>query len=98
METRAQEAGYANVVDRVEWLLTGVDGSYEARAGGTTILNPVQPGGAFIDYQSLTEVQVLAWVHDVLGADEVARLEASIADQIAYQQNPPVAVLPLPWG
>lgn len=96
MVVKPQEGGYTNVVTEANWLLTGIDGDAQARIGGRSALNPVQ--SEFTDYANLTEAQVLGWVMDILGPAVIAEMEASIQDQIAHQTNPPVAILPLPWG
>jgi len=36
---------------------------------------------------------VLGWVKDLLGEDEVARVETKVADQITKSKTPPTA-----WG
>jgi hypothetical protein len=40
---------------------------------------------------------VLAWMKAKLGDDEVARIEASVAAQIAASKAPTVTYPPLPW-
>jgi hypothetical protein len=46
----------------------------------------------------LTQTQVIGWVQDVLGPQEVARIEASLQQQLADMANPPIVELPLPWA
>jgi len=96
MQVKVQEAGFTDVVYLVDWLASDTDGTNEARRGGRTEVPA--PTETFTPYDQLTESQVLDWVWGVMGAEAKAALEANLADQIAYQQNPPVAVLPLPWG
>lgn len=91
-----QEAGFTDVVYLVDWLASDTDGTNEARRGGQTQV-PISEGN-FTPYDQLTESQVLGWVWNVMGAEAKAALEADLAAQIAYQQNPPVVSPPLPWG
>lgn len=48
----------------------------------------------FVDYQSLTQEQVLGWVYSVIDKQAV---EANLAVQIEDMKEPAVQVLPLPW-
>lgn len=96
MQTAPQEGGLPDVVKLVFWLCTDTDGTNEARLGGKTEI-PLSVSN-FTPYDQLTEAQVIGWVQDELGPEEVARIEASLADQIAYMANPPIIVLPLPWA
>lgn len=96
IEVKTQEAGFTDVVYLVDWLASDTDGINEARRGGRTEVPA--PTETFTPYDQLTESQVLDWVWGVMGAEAKAALEANLAEQIVYMQNPPVAVLPLPWG
>lgn len=96
MQAKKQEAGYTDVVFLVEWLASDTDGVNEARSGGKTTV-PISEGN-FTPYDQLTEAQVLGWVWNVMGPDAKAALEANLAEQIAYMQDPPVVSPPLPWG
>ena len=96
MQVKVQEAGFTDVVYLVDWLASDTDGANEARCGGKTEVPP--PTGTFTPYDQLTESQVLDWVWGVMGAEAKAALEANLAEQIAYMQNPPVTSPPLPWG
>jgi hypothetical protein len=76
----------------VAWLVEITDGVNTARKGGETNL-PTHP----VPYASLTEAQVIEWVKEELGADNVAAIEADLNAQILYMQNP-LPILPLPWA
>lgn len=95
MLTVLQSDGQTNVVQSVNWLCEDSDGINVARKGGNTVMNP--PGPSFTPYDQLSEAQVVGWVHEALGQEQVAAIEQNLAEQIAYMQSPPVAALPLPW-
>jgi hypothetical protein len=50
----------------------------------------------FIAYADVTEADVIAWAKDALGPDEVTRLEADVASQIALSKAP-VTGTGVPW-
>ena len=88
--------GDTDVVFTVHWTLTGVDGDYTGSVYGSQALT-LDPGAPFTPYADLTEAQVIGWVWDAMGAEQVAAYEANVAGQIANQINPPVVTPPLPW-
>lgn len=89
--------GDTDVVFTVHWTLNGTDGTYAGSVYGSVGVT-LDEGGTFTPYASLTEAQVIGWVKDALGEEQVAAYEASVAQQIADQANPPVVNPPLPWG
>jgi hypothetical protein len=54
-------------------------------------------GGDYTPYDKLTQEQVVGWVKNSLGDEQVASLETSIANQIEQQINPTAVTPPLPW-
>lgn len=89
--------GEADVVFNVHWLLVANDGTYVGTVYGSCGLT-LDPNAPFIPFADLTEEQVIGWVKDALGAEQVAVLEANVAQQIEDQINPPVVTPPLPWS
>lgn len=87
----------ADVVFNVHWTLNGTDGTYQGSAYGTQSV-PLDSSAPFTPYADLTQEQVLGWVQDAMGPEQVAAIEASVAQQIADQANPPVVTPPLPWS
>jgi hypothetical protein len=81
-------------VKKVIYRVKGIDGSEEkARATGEVeLLKPE----TLIPYNDLTESKVLEWVKEKLGADEVARVEKWLEDEIALI-NTPVTSTGKPW-
>ena len=53
--------------------------------------------GSFIPFEELTLPVVQEWVTTAMGPDQVASLEAGLAQNIANQINPPVVTLQSPW-
>jgi hypothetical protein len=97
MDCYPEQDGDTDVVFTVHWTLNGTDGTYAGSVYGSVGVT-LDEGGAFTPYASLTEAQVIGWVKDALGEEQVAAYEASVAQQIADQANPPVVNPPLPWG
>lgn len=89
--------GDTDVVFTVHWTLNGTDGTYAGSVYGSVGVT-LDEGSTFTPYASLTEAQVIGWVKDALGEEQVAAYEASVAQQIADQANPPVVNPPLPWS
>ncbi len=97
MDCYPEYDGDTDVVFTVHWTLNGTDGTYAGSVYGSVGVT-LDEGGTFTPYASLTEAQVIGWVKDALGEEQVAAYEASVAQQIADQANPPVVNPPLPWG
>lgn len=95
MDEYPEQDGEQNVVFNVHWNLTGIDGDYSASVYSTQSVT-VDSAEPFTPYADLTQDQVLGWIW-TSGVDKEAA-EASVAQQIANQINPPVVSLPLPWA
>lgn len=92
-----QKDGETDVVFTAHWDLTATEGEYSGRVYGSVGVS-LDAESPFTPYNELTLEQVIGWVQDALGAEQVAAYEANVAQQIADQQNPPVVSLPLPWA
>lgn len=97
MDCYPQYDGETDVVFTAHWTLTGTDGTYTGAAYGAQTVT-IDPDAPFTPYADLTKAQVIGWVQDAMGPEEVASLEFNIAGQIGNQVNPPVVAPPLPWG
>ena len=97
MDAYPEYEGEADVVFTVHWTLTGTDGTYVGSVYGSVGVS-LNEGATFTPYEDLTEAQVIGWVQDALGAEQVAAYEANVAQQIADQIDPPVVTPPLPWA
>jgi len=91
-----QHDGHSDVVFTAHWRCGGTDGECTAGVYGSVgfTLDPEKPYTPFAD---LTEAQVIGWVKDALGEEQVASYEENVANQIAALTNPPVVTPPLPW-
>ena len=97
MDAYPEYDGETDVVFTVHWTLTGTDGVYVGSVYGSVGVS-LDEGATFTPYEDLTEAQVVGWVQDALGEEQVASYEANVAQQIADQIDPPVVTPPLPWA
>lgn len=97
MDAYPEFDGNTDVVFTVHWQLNGTDGEHTGSVYGSSAVL-LNEGGSFTPFANLTEAQVIGWVHEALGEESVAGFEASVADQIANQINPPVVSPALPWS
>jgi hypothetical protein len=97
MDAYPEYDGETDVVFTVHWTLTGTDGTYVGSVYGSVGVS-LNEGSTFTPYEDLTLAQVVGWVQDALGEEQVASYEANVAQQIADQIDPPVVTPPLPWA
>ena len=89
----------SDVVLNVNWYayetkqIDSVD--YSGKEYGTVTLN-APDSSDFKTYGSLTKDEVISWVKNVLGSDEVTKIETSISTQITKAAEPEV-LSGLPW-
>lgn len=96
MDAYPELDGETDVVFTVHWTLNGTDGAYAGSVYGSVGVT-LDEGSAFTPYDQLTQAQVIGWVQDALGEDQVAAYEANVEQQIANDKNPPVVSPALPW-
>ena len=75
------------------WRVTEVDGDYTASSYGTVGFTPDADDPSFVAYDSLTEADVLAWVHAEV---DQAATEAALTAKIEADKNP-VTGSGMPW-
>jgi len=97
LDAYPEKDGKQDVVFVVHWTLTGTDGTYTGSVYGSVGVT-LDEGGGYTPYDELTLEQVVGWVQEALGAEQVASLEAGVATQIENQINPPVVTPALPWA
>lgn len=97
MDAYPEYEGHTDVVFIVHWRLNGTDGEYTAGAYGSVGVT-LDPEATYTPYADLTQAQVVGWVQDALGEEQVASYEANVAAQIDALVNPPVVTPPLPWA
>ena len=89
---------YTDVVFSAAWRVNGTDGTYNATVYGSQSLSPYTEGTPFTPYADLTQAQVIGWVQDAMGEEQVAAINANIEQQIENQVNPPIVTPALPWA
>ena len=91
VDAYVEEAGNDDVVYNVHWIVTGItteEGKeYSATNIGTQALN-IDDITNFIPFDQLTNDEVVAWTQATMGAEQVAAIEANIADAINLEINP----------
>jgi len=97
MDCYPEKEGEQDVVFTVHWRCNGADGQYSGTSYGTQGVT-YEAGTPFTPYADLTQAQVIDWVQSAMGAERVAEIEASVANQIENQKNPPVVSPALPWS
>ena len=97
MDCYPEVDGEKDVVFTVHYTLNGVDGEYTGSVYGSVGVK-LDDGAPFVPYADLTLDQVVGWVQDALGAEQVASMEANVAQQIADAKDPKVVNPPLPWA
>jgi hypothetical protein len=96
MDVYPEKDGEEEVAFTVHWDLIGTNDIYSGRVYGSVGVN-LDPDQPFTPYEELTQEQVIGWVKDALGEDQVTSYEENVAQQIKNQINPPVITPPLPW-
>lgn len=88
-----------NYVVNVFWSISGSDGKNTVTSHGNTKLPVQESNKNFIPYDQLTEAQVVTWIKQEVGQEEVALLQSNLDDRlnsINNQTSVPEAT-PLPW-
>ena len=98
MSCYPQELDETDVVFSAAWRVNGTDGTYNATVYGSQSLSPYDGKTPFTPYADLTQPQVIGWVQDAMGAEQVAAINANIEQQIESQVNPTVVTPKLPWA
>ena len=77
----------SDVVTTVHWTASDADGDHTGSSYGSVGLAEAD-SGSFTAYASITKENAVAWAKAALGADEVTRIETSIAAQITESKTP----------
>ena len=86
----------SDVVNTVHWTASDTDGDHSGSSFGAIGLAEAD-SGSFIAYGSITKDNAIAWAKAALGADEVTRIETSIAAQITESKTPTKST-GVPWS
>jgi hypothetical protein len=92
-----EQDGNTDVVFTVHYTLSGEEAGFSGGVYGSVGVT-LDAGATFTPYADLTLAQVVGWVQDALGAEQVTAYEANVAQQINDQVVPPVVTPPLPWS
>lgn len=96
LECYAQKDGFSDVVFIIHWRREITDGVHTADMYGT---QPVvfNSDGNFTPYSDISFAQACQWLTDAMGPDNVSKLDAALAEQLANMIAPAVIDPPLPW-
>lgn len=75
------------------WSASDSDGDYTGTVSGMESYTPDASSEGYVAWDSLDEATVAGWIKTTLGSDEVTRVEAKIAAQIAESKAPSTS-----WG
>ena len=67
--------------------------THTGTVSGMESFTPEPDADGYIAYKDLTEANVIGWVKDLLGSDEVKNVEDKVAAQITKSKTPPTS-----WG
>jgi hypothetical protein len=97
MVVNPQIDGKENVVVQVNWLAELKQNNCAAQTSGC---QQMTLGESFTSYENLTENQVIDWVKESLGNDQVANIEADLMQIISEKLNPVIIhqEKSLPWA
>jgi hypothetical protein len=86
------------VVLTAHWRVGDTQGSVSGSVYGTISFPAKDPNDStFIPYDDLTQAQVVQWVKDEMGSNQVSAYEAAVQGQINAQVNPTTAS-GTPWS
>jgi hypothetical protein len=88
--------GKQNVVYVVNWLLTATGNGNTVHIYNTANLE-YTPGTPYTDYDKLTPEQVLGWVKNSLGNEQVQAYEVEVDELLAAKAAPQLVTNGLPW-
>jgi hypothetical protein len=86
---RNSETGF---VYQVDWCLTEVDGQHSAKISESIILS----GELVTPFDKLTEDQVIGWVKNGIGEEQVSFYEAQVQAKL-NELKTPTSLAGLPW-
>jgi hypothetical protein len=97
LECATNHEGQTNVVTTAHWTLEGVDGEHTGSSYGSVGI-AYNSEGSFTEFDSLTKEQVISWVKEILGEDQVTEYETSVTNQIEAKKTPTTITPTLPWA
>lgn len=79
-----------------QWAFIGSDEEHSAQISGFQSLEPNPQAESYIPFEELTEEDVVSWIKNILGEEDLAKKEQVIAQKIQEQKTPKVQS-GLPW-
>jgi hypothetical protein len=89
--------GEQDVVFTIFATYTGTDGTYTSSVDVAQAL-VLSNSSTYTPYADLTESQVLGWLTEALGPQQIDQMQSTISKQITADNQPPFVQLPLPWS
>lgn len=98
LECYPEADGHTDVVFTIHWRRQATDGNgHNADIYGSQSVT-LAPDAPFTPYADLTEAQVIGWLEDAFGPEQLQAQQDALDKQIADQINPPVVRPALPWN
>lgn len=98
MNTKPKEGQLTDVVVNVDWIRKAStqvnENEYVTYSVGSFPCNTPSETD-FTAYPDLTELQVIGWLESGM---DISEIDNYLATQLNNAINPPVVILPLPWG
>ena len=88
---RKVEDGFVFVA---HWTVEAEDNGYRASSYGSIGFERPE---SLIPFDDLTETQIIEWVKDALGSEQVLAIGQALLDQLEQEKNPPMA-FGVPWA
>ena len=85
------------VVSIIHWAVLGSDGNNAITIRGAQSVNYVE-GSPFIEYNDLTEKDVLDWIQPAMGIESVTAIQEKLDSQLANLLNSTTLGVSLPWS
>ena len=95
---RVSQEPQTDFVTDIYFRVDGVDGDHTGISEGKC--SDLKAGDSFTAFADLTKDQVVAWVKNIIGSEEISRHETHIANIISVKKTPvppAQAVKQLPW-
>ena len=95
LETESPKEGKPNIVTAVHWACTGTDGTYVGRV--FKMMPLPAPVDDFVEFEKLTESQVIGWIHSLMGKETKEYWENLVDIQIEKNYRLKPQAPDLPW-
>jgi hypothetical protein len=90
--------GYNNIVKKIYWSLNAINEQFVSDfLTGVATVDIFSDKSNFISYSDLTEEQIISWVHEILGEEEINNMKKILEDRIQSTLDHPTVMFPLPW-